>query len=251
MDIANGISHPFLFFIHVPKTAGSSIFQFLYRVYEDRIGLFYEKDVNEWNQVLQQPDLPFDCVFGHYWYGLHDSVNRPFEYTAFVRDPIEAILSYIYFINRRVGEWPYLTTSQTITPDNLSDLPEEMINLYFRNYQTAYLAGKQNASAEETKKIINFHYPILGITEMFHESVYLLKRRYNWGPVEVYYVNVTPNRPTRKQFSKGTIQRIQKLVNVDTQIYHYAKKRLQQAIRSLPSNERELIEQFKKTGRLP
>jgi len=96
---------PLLFFIHIPKTAGSSIHQILHREYGKRLGIFYDLTPREWEMTLARPDHGFDCIFGHYWFGPHARSARPYEYATLMRHPVEAILSYYFYIAHHPSHW--------------------------------------------------------------------------------------------------------------------------------------------------
>ncbi|BBI31624.1 hypothetical protein KCTCHS21_10230 [Cohnella abietis] len=240
---------PTLFYIHIPKTAGSSMYQILHQVYGCQLGVVADPDTTIWDTILAQPDHGLACIFGHYWFGLHHSSVLPFEYATMMRDPVEAILSYYYYIARQPSHWLY-GHALSLSIEDFFDLPEEVVGMFFRDYQTASILGSSSVSVKKAKQQINSFYPIVGITEMFHESVYMLKKRYGWGPLQVYSVNVTPNRPTREGLAPKVIKQIEALVSHDIQVYAFAKKRLLKSIRSLPPHEKELIQQFKLTGAL-
>jgi hypothetical protein len=240
---------PLLFFLHIPKTAGSSIHQILHQEYLDRLGLVTDPDTRKIQLQLENPDQPLDCVFGHYPFGLHASTIRAFEYSTLVREPVEAILSYYYYIAQQPGHWLHMSL-HSMTMERFFEQPEEILGLFFRNYQTAQLTGKPSASFAEAASLINRHYPIVGITELYCESIYLMKKRYGWGPVRRYYVNVTSGKPKREQHSPEILRRIESLVDQDAQMYRFTKDRLLRMIQALPEYELRLIEEFKRTGYL-
>ncbi|MFC4302199.1 sulfotransferase family 2 domain-containing protein [Cohnella boryungensis] len=238
-----------LFFMHIPKTAGSSIHQILYRQYDGRLGVVAGQGPDEWDELLSVPDHGLDCVFGHYGYGLHRCSVRPHEYTTMVRDPIEAMLSYYFYIAAQPSHWLYPYAAE-LTMTQFFDMPNEILDLFFRDYQSAFIVGRRPASAQEAIRALQAHFPLVGITELYHESVYLMKRRYGWGAVEVFHVNATPNRPTREQIDPEALDRIKRLIGIDIRLYRFARTRLIQELRQLPRAEKRIIEQFKAVGRL-
>ncbi|MFB9275651.1 hypothetical protein [Cohnella cellulosilytica] len=240
---------PLLFFIHIPKTAGSSIHQILHRAYGARLGIYYDRSPAEWEMTLARPDHGLDCVFGHYWFGLHAHSARPYEYATMMRHPVEAILSYYFYIARQPSHWLHPYALQLSMKD-FFQLPGGILDPFFRNYQSVYLLGRAPASWEATLRIINGHYPIIGVSELYHESVYLLKDRYGWASAEVFRVNATPNRPTLDQIDPEVIRLITGLVGHDLQLYRFIRKRLEKTIERLPRWKMKQLERFKKEDRL-
>ncbi len=240
---------PLLFFIHIPKTAGSSIYQILHREYSKRLGIFYDLTPREWEMTLARPDHGFDCIFGHYWFGFHAHSARPYEYATMMRHPVEAVLSYYFYIAHQPSHWLNPFVLQMPMKD-FFQLPDNIMDAFFRNYQSVYMLGRPPVSWKDTLKIVTEHYPIVGVTELYHESVYLLKNRYGWKSAEVFRVNATPNRPTIEQIDPEVIALIESLVEHDLRLYRFVRKRLEKEIQRLPHWKKKQLELFKREGRL-
>lgn len=239
---------PILYFIHVPKTAGSSMRSMISRHYGEGLLLLYmvPEQYEEWKKQNPLHHERISCVYGHYRYGIHTLSGRPFEYTAIMRDPADALMSYFYFILRGSAhpwhqELCRLTFEQFLYSSSIG---------HFQNFQTGFLTGNDHPQAEDALQNIAKYFPIVGITEMFHETVYLMRKRYGWGAVEVPYENVTLNRPKREQLSAESLLRIQQICAQDAIVYQMAKSRLTDAVSRLSDPEKAELAAFKKTGRL-
>jgi len=89
------------YFIHVPKTAGTSVKALLQEIYpEDEILLYYPKNkfdvearICELTEILKlRPKTKL--VFGHFVWGMHlASPNKDYQYIAVIRNPVSRWIS--------------------------------------------------------------------------------------------------------------------------------------------------------------
>jgi len=82
-----------LIFMHVPKTAGTSLLDIVrLNSPPSRLALYYPPD-----QVVR-PDGPIETVAGHVWFGYHRQLGfESARYFTFVRDPLKRAISHVYF----------------------------------------------------------------------------------------------------------------------------------------------------------
>ena len=133
-----GTRSPILF-LHIPKTAGVSIRQFLANQY-------HAKDICPWGDwrslSLNDGQISgYKLVQGHFGINVRQILPSGFRALTVLRDPIQRTLSSIRHMQRDPQFHPlhhrvkHMTVSQIIQEDSLAH--------YFRNVQTGYLSSQQ------------------------------------------------------------------------------------------------------------
>ena len=110
-----------LLFMHIPKTAGTALRFALQSAYEPaEWAAIYEGAPEgrltreEFERLPSEVKRPLAMVFGHFRYGIHESLTQPSRYITVLRDPIDRVASLydMYRITRpdwidgmTLGEW--------------------------------------------------------------------------------------------------------------------------------------------------
>jgi hypothetical protein len=97
-----------LVFIHVPKTAGSSLRDAVAELYPPsaRLYLYHPWGLKGAIDPKEFPQLPVELrarvrfVAGHIFYGLHQDLPRPARYTTIVREPVDRAASLYHHYRR-------------------------------------------------------------------------------------------------------------------------------------------------------
>jgi len=209
-----------LLYLHVPKTAGTSLIDVIYRQHNDSTG---SREEGGWfcNGVYYypgEPDFIRPCkphhpyrivqpssilkalsrddlrvVAGHFSFGLHTIVDRPTTYATMLRHPVDRITSLYYHLKR----WPRHEEHEPwlervgLRPVGAEISLEQFIRDYplreLDNDQTRRLAGqdpefgKCNRSLLDlAKSNIENHFSFVGITERFEESLLVAGDEFDW-----------------------------------------------------------------------
>lgn len=92
-------SLPTLFFIHVPRTAGTIMRAILKREYlpEECIELYDHEDQNRFKALPSKEKPDSRVILGHFPYGRRGPYERPSSYLTVIRDPVARVLSLFIF----------------------------------------------------------------------------------------------------------------------------------------------------------
>ena len=220
---------PLLVFVHINKTAGTTVRYILRSSYGAR-----HCDVEPWEDAWS--DRPFSTqdllrvrriyprlmsIAGHRVTG-HEDLRAPgiqFKYFTFLRDPVSMCASrFQYQIGHRKKK--HLVFEEWIQSD------------WVRNAQTRRIAGTPSAS--DAISIIDRREMFVGLTECFDESMVLLKAL-RVPDLDIRYarVNVAKSSTVAKELlsNAATRQMIVDANQADLELYEYVRRDLHPVFR--------------------
>jgi hypothetical protein len=236
---------PVLIFLHIPKTAGSSLGHAMHRQY-GRSSIFFIDGNHPMQSVDKFISLPADiksqylCISGHIPFGLHEYIPQQVVYTTVLRNPVERLISLYHHVLRETTH--YMHNAVVSKKMSLLDFAGSRLNGEIYNDQTRRLSGigKWDQTTDRTvvdesalrKAIENIEefFPVVGLTEMFDESLLLMKDAFSWNYVFYSKRKVAISRPKPDNIDLRVIEVIKNENQYDILLYEYAKQRLHKQI---------------------
>ncbi len=233
---AAGNAEEALIFLHVPKSAGTT----LNRLIEWEYPLLEMYSVDpvffRWSrkrlfQFSAERLKRFRVFKGHMPFGLHETLARPATYITVLREPVDRVISAFYFMNNyklHPNYWKFRREGWTL---------EDFVRRSTReNVQSKMMAGAdydEPCTADilaKAKENLNQHFRVVGLTERFEESLALMKLRFGWKFDTYSSFNVTRTRPKKRDLPSSTLDLIAARNRFDLELYNCATKLFQEAV---------------------
>jgi len=251
-------------FLHLVKTAGTTLNQVLNREYSNILSFYIPKEekvlFEDFKKKLKNKRI--DLIRGHFEFGWHIFLSKPFVYFTILRDPIDRVLSEYYYILGKTDHPFY----NEIAKKNVS-LADFVKNWNAPNLQTRKISGKMfannsgipllqnieindNNMLEIAKENLDKYFAVVGLSENFDETLILLKREFGWDWPFYTRQNVTTSKIPRENIPGATIEMIKGYNQLDIELYEYARQLLYEKIRQQGESFFDEVEEFIKLNKV-
>lgn len=235
-----------IFFIHVPKAAGTSLLKVVRENYEKN-NLYQINGSNIDSSSREIRGLSFfqkrrlKVVYGHMAYGWHKQfTHRKFEYITILRDPVDRIISHYFYVRRMPNHYLY----ETVMKNNmsLSDYVESGISPELDNGQVRQLYGYEFPQRPYTfgdapfqscaegmldtvkERLIN-KFAYVGTQDRFQRAIDILAKKYQWDNYLQTSENVTAGRPLKDEISLSDRASIEERNKLDIELFEFVNDR--------------------------
>ena len=231
-----------LIFLHIMKTAGTSLFKVLQQQYSKDLTFHYVptkegKRLEDFEQWPQDRRDRLRFFHGHECYGVHEHLNPPSRYMTMLRKPVNRVVSLYYFIHHNPNrDIPVEARCPTLR----SYLDAQL--LCINNGQTRAIAGEAAsdfAFGECTSELLDIakqnlaQFLMVGTTERFDESLLVLKHVLGLDNILYSRTNENLRKPKMEEMDPADIETIKTLNQLDEELYAYANQLLDEKIRQI------------------
>ena len=247
--------------LHIPKTGGTTLRDIIQRQYRSEKILMIPK-LEESENILKEVSTSqinqLKLIQGHLKYGIHNHFHRRAKYFAIIRDPINRVLSTYYYVLSQKNNPQNLSTSNNQM--TIYDFVQSGVNPFLINGQTQLISGKTGdidnpiIESEElfslAKENIENDFLFLGITEMFDETILILKNMLGWHMPYYSIANRTKKKPNYDAVNPTIISFIKEHNQLDIKLYNITKTSLLNRIAEENDIFQDRINKFKKINKL-
>lgn len=228
------------FFMHIPKTAGTSFRIMLYQVFDQKEILPNEEDLNLNNNFypLNIREFIDSCsevklnniqlLVGHYYNQSEKYFKSPPRLILFLRNPLNRAISHLLHLKKH--EHKYINTSFENIYKKRSDM--------FYNTQVRFISGcdkpgnfNKNKLEIAKKRIEKASF--IGITSRFEESIKLLEYTFNWKFKEQSSTKNVNKKYTIEDLSSELIEEIKSVNQLDQQLYEFGVELFEERLASM------------------
>jgi len=258
-----------LYFLHIPKTAGTSLTKILENNFKsDEVLPEYT-----WPKLLEKLDVDFSkyrLIRGHFGYWIYKLLSKTPVTLTILRKPIDQTLS-LYSHQLRAfedGDSESIIKHKNETLEEIFEDPGR--RLIFTNHQIRHLtldfdveaikkAIKEKGKLKEIRKqykpkLITRNqaellkiakdrltkFAFFGLAEKFEESLFLLCYTFGWFPPRIVpKLNISSKRKKLDDLPKETSDILLKLTRFDEQLYQYAEQVFDERFKNMVEDLKE------------
>jgi hypothetical protein len=229
---------PLIIFLHLPKTAGSTLARIIERQYKASAILhLYPSSFGEELVAIPQNRMELvRIVMGHLYFGAHAFLSQPCTYLTMLRDPVDRVISHYNYVRHQPSHYLYEEACRMSLRDYVEFCGRQEPN----NDQTRLLAGGCNVPnfgqcSEEmlniAKRNLADHFAVVGLTEEFDRSLIIMKRAFKWRDPFYISENVGQVRARKEKIPRDTLRVVENHNALDIELYRYAKDVFQEQVR--------------------
>lgn len=251
MSSPDGHADESVIFLHLPKTAGTTVNRLI--EWEYPLSEIYSIDpvLFKWSAAHLRKLPPWRLkkirmLKGHMPFGLHKVLPHPATYFTVLRDPVDRVTSAFYFSrSSRLNPlyWKFRREKWTL---------EDFVRHSQReNIQCRLVAGAKpedpctREMLERAKQNLRQYFSVVGISERLEESLALMKLRFGWRLKFYSSFNITRSRPKKRDLPETTLELIQQKNAFDMEFYAYGRELFEAAVKDKADEVRQIAGELK------
>jgi glycosyltransferase involved in cell wall biosynthesis len=218
-----------LVFLHIPKTAGTSLRSVVTKVY-GKYGVvslyppFSEAELEDARRRLASAS----ALIGHLDFGIHRRLDIDARYVTLLRDPVQRVLSLYGHMERNPQTTYYKQIRDGMRVREFLDAFGHQAN----NHMVRILSGYGGAGFLDDESVLRQaldnlerHFAFIGFTEEFEKSLQALARCLGWSRVpEIPHLNAAPKRAPHTT-DEETLEVIRRYNRLDQRLFEWAREK--------------------------
>lgn len=249
--------HEILFFLHIPKTAGTTLVDVLAKQfppqqilqvadmgYESVQGFLQQvqhvvmdrSDYEVAKQLADQTLGRFQLIRGHVCYGPPAFNHFQAVYMTMLRNPLERVFSLYQHVSVHADN-PLHATAKDLSFDQFIRTPD--FHTHISNQMTSYILGRRPTSVGDMEEACQHldQMRFVGITEFFAHSMALLHYTFGWEyEGEMKHLNRSVKKVERSTLAPDTFDLIRQFNEFDIPLYEYGVTLFNQRCRQMAAD---------------
>jgi Sulfotransferase family len=244
-----------LLFLHIPKTAGTTLHRIIEREYNPlRIytieGGAIDWSIDHFKKLPERRRGTLSVVKGHMSFGLHEFLPQRSTYITFLRDPVDRCLSSYYY---SMGN-PLNPFHDRIKREKIDVLTFLDAGYWHQNLQCKMLAGidrreyrpvelmrqmrrlgarppgpeldrwSNAETLEKAKENLVRFFSFVGVSDRFSDGLVLLKHIFGWKLPSYSNYRKSRARPKTATLDPGVLAEVERRNQFDRALYEFGKE---------------------------
>lgn len=228
-----------LIFLHIMKTAGTTLFKVVQQQYEKDLTFHYVpnkegKGLDDFKQWPKDQRDRLQFFHGHQCYGAHDHLDQPSRYMTMLRRPVNRVVSLYYFIHhnpkRNIPKTDRCPTLRSYLDAQLTSVDNGQTRAIAGDAAADFGFGKCTPELLDIAKKNLSSFLAVGTTERFDESLLVFKHVLGLDNILYSRTNENIRKPKMEDMDSEDIAIIQAHNQLDEALYHYANQLLDEKI---------------------
>ena len=248
-----------ILFIHIPKTAGTTMQSIFKRHFEKKSCLFINrfKDFRSLKNIKEHSPSKLNLVQAHMPFGIHNYLKFEKRYITFLQNPVNRVISLYHSIYQSPNH--YLYKEVVKYKMTLKDFIDSKITVEIENGQVRLLSGSDlntpiyqiNENHYQTAKTnLDKYFFSVGICEKFDDSLLLLANKLDRKSVPYYYSRNVGNYLHNQKVPCHIIDQIKELNSYDIKLYERAVNKFDLTLKRTIPDYKKILKSFQKQNNI-
>lgn len=235
-----------LVFVHVPRTAGTTLQRVIRDRYPRERYLHFDDPERAEQELAAMPKealAAIDAVLGHVHFGVHRHFPQPARYITMLRHPVARIASHYRYVRSNPSHHLHrevVARNMDLVEYAHGDLSDELRDGQVRMFSP-------DASLEEAKRALAEEFEVVGLTERFDESLLLMQDAFGWSTP--YYARENRSDASSTAPTHEALTAIEAANPLDLALYEFAEELLARQIDETPGLA-DRLESFRRRNRV-
>lgn len=217
-------------FMHIPKTAGTSLRRVMEAQYPGRFMPLYPPFATAQRSAMEKTVPAMDVLFGHVYFGIHRELGFEPRYITFLRHPVNRVISF-YNHNARHSDSKYhaairegLTLKELLLRGNEPQLNNLMVR-QITGHDPLQMIDQQEL-LDQARSNIKDYFLYVGITEQLAFCVEQLSGMLHWKRVDSIPRENTAAGSYSQDLDSSTRSVLEQYNRLDMLLYDEVQSRL-------------------------